>query len=357
MQEAFGMLDAIAVNQHAYHPDAERVHQHSERGSREQQHRLVPHRPTIEDREEIGKAEDRKEIAQPRTGLGDLKLVDTQVDHVTLKIDRHSHQRHEPDADLRRDRLQHDGQLEIYKLRQRQHEDQMHHPQLVQLATLPAKDRENHATHPDYEGIGHDIGNARQVTGNRQQEPDGQDEKARAAIPNHRFWWRQATHLAQEKIKGDQRDQRAVAVFRSGPGLRQRHKTYPEDRDRPGQEQREPHNARRVKRAGKNPRTSLIRHRHGVTLHLSISPYPREGPAFPEFLSENPKQGDSKRAPSPKNERPEQSVFQSHTVPRITGAVRNFAQASERYGSTWPSQHCPRRAYDIHNPKKAANPR
>ena len=54
----------------------------------EEQHQLVPERPAVEHREDVGEAHDREEVAQARAGLGDLQLVDPEVDDVAVEEDR-----------------------------------------------------------------------------------------------------------------------------------------------------------------------------------------------------------------------------------------------------------------------------
>ena len=100
VQESFGMFDAETVDQNADHADAEGIHQHRDRGGRQQQQRLVPERPPVEDRHQVGKGQDREEVAQARAGLGHLELVDAQIDDVAVEKDRDAGKLHEPDADL-----------------------------------------------------------------------------------------------------------------------------------------------------------------------------------------------------------------------------------------------------------------
>ena len=92
-----------------------------------EQHQLVPDRPAVEHREDVGEAHDREEVAQARAGLGHLQLVDAEVDDVAVEEDRHAGEPHQRDADLRGDELQRGRELPVEELRQRQHEDEMQH--------------------------------------------------------------------------------------------------------------------------------------------------------------------------------------------------------------------------------------
>ena len=87
--EPLDPLDPVDVDDEARERDPHRVHQHRDRRRREQQHRLVPHRPAVEHREDVGERQDREQVAQPRAGLGHVQLVDPEVDDVALEKDRH----------------------------------------------------------------------------------------------------------------------------------------------------------------------------------------------------------------------------------------------------------------------------
>ena len=263
MQEALRLLDPVAVDQDADHPDAEGVHQHGQRHGREHQHRLVPERPAVEDGEEIGEAEDREEIAQPRAGLGHLELVDAEVDHVAVEIDRDSGEGDDPDPDLRRDRLEHDVHLPVDDLRQGQHEDQVQHRKLVQAPAFPAEDGQHHAADPDDHRIGDDVGDPRHVAEDGEREGEGHHHEARpAGAGRPRRNRRRLAQFAQEEIERDDRDQRPVAVFRRGPGHGQRDEPDPEDRHRGRHQQHEPEESRGIdRRQGKL--VEFLRRRHG----------------------------------------------------------------------------------------------
>jgi len=60
----------------------------------------MPDRSAVENGKEIGEAEDREKIAQTRTSLGHLQLVDAKINHIAFKIDWHAHQSHEPHTDF-----------------------------------------------------------------------------------------------------------------------------------------------------------------------------------------------------------------------------------------------------------------
>ena len=72
--------------------------------ARSEQHELLPERPAVEHREDVGEAHDREEVAQARAGLGDLEHGDPEVDDVALEVDRHAGERHELHPDLARRR-------------------------------------------------------------------------------------------------------------------------------------------------------------------------------------------------------------------------------------------------------------
>ena len=245
MQEPLGLLDPVTVDEDADHPDADRVHQHRQRRGRQEKHDLVPERPAIEDREEVGKAEDREEVAQAGTGLGHLKLVDAKVDHVAFQIDRHTGKADQPDADFGGHRLKEDGQLPVKDLRQRQHEDQMHHRQHVVAPAIPAEDGQDNAADPDDEGIGDDVRHPHHVAKRGKAQPRGQDHQPRPARPR-RAGRRHPPQFAQEEVKRDQGDQRPVAVFRRRPGAEKRGEAKPEDRQRGHQKRHEKAKAHRT---------------------------------------------------------------------------------------------------------------
>jgi len=251
VQEAFGMLDPVGIDQDADHADAERIHEHRDRRRREQHHRLVPQRPAIEDGEEVRERQDREQVAQPRTGLGHLQLVDAEIDDVAVEIDRDPGEIDEPDADHRGHALQEDGQLPVERLRQRQHEHQMQHRRPVAPPARPAEAQQDHAHGPDDEGIGDDVADLHQVAEQRQNQPQRQNRDAGTPIDRRRrVGRRRPAQLAQKQIERDQRDQRPVAVLRRAPGLPQLGK--------PENEQRQRRHAKRQKktepqRINKNP--------------------------------------------------------------------------------------------------------
>ncbi len=224
MQEAFRLADAVAVDQHADHADPERVHEHRQRCRHQEHHRLVPERPAIEDREEIAERQDREQVAQAGTGLGHLQLVDAKVDHVAFEKDRNARQLDEPDPEFRRDELQEDRQLPVDELRQRQHEDQVQHRQLMGAAPLPAEAGQHDAADPEDEGIGDDIGDPDQIAEDAEDQRGNGSPRCPASGSPIGAGSRAAAsaQLAQEEIERDQRDQRPVAVFRRDPGRAQR---------------------------------------------------------------------------------------------------------------------------------------
>ena len=264
MQEAFGLLDPVAVDKDADHPDTERVHQHRQRRGGQKQHDLVPERPAIEDREEVGKAEDREKVTQAGTGLGHLKLVDPKVDHVAFQIDRDTGKADQPDADFGGHGLKEDGQLPVEDLRQRQHEDQMHDRQHVVPPAIPAENGQDDAADPDDEGIGDDVGHPHHVAKRGKAQTDGQDHQPRPARPR-RAGGRHSPQFAQEEVKRDQRDQRPVAVLRRRPGAEKRSEAKPEDRQRRHQKRNEEPETHRAHRGRKRSGAVM---RGGVMGHL-----------------------------------------------------------------------------------------
>ena len=244
MQKPLGLADAIAVDQHPDHADAERIHEDGQRGGGQKQRRLVPLRATIQNGEQIGKRQDREQVAQAGTGFGDLQLVDAKVDHVPFKKHRHPGQFDEPDTQLRRYQLQHDRQFPIDELRQWQHENQMQHRGPVGAPFGPAKAHQHQPAGPEDQGIGDHIGDADQIAQNAQDQRCHQQRHARHPVDRlggFNRWF--APQFPQEQIQRDHRDQRAIAVFRSDPGCRQRAKAQPEHRQRCQSDDRQQHEA------------------------------------------------------------------------------------------------------------------
>ena len=246
VQEPLRLLDAVGVHENADHADAERVHEHGQGCCRQEQHRLVPHRAAVEDREEVGEGQDRKEVAQPRAGLRDLELVDPEVDDVAFEEHRDARLLHEPDAELRRHALEEDRQLPVEELRQRQHEDEMQHGELVRDPTPPAEDGQHHAADPHDHRVGHDVGDARDVAEERDQEGHADHRDTRPAVGDDRCRRWAAAQLAQEQVERDQRNQRSVGVLGRHPGAAERFDPDPEYRHRARHQKREPQQPRRI---------------------------------------------------------------------------------------------------------------
>ena len=274
MQEAFGLLDPVAVDHHPDDPDPERVHQHRQRGRRQQQHRLVPHRSAVEDRKQIGKGQDREQVAQPRTGLGHLQLVDAQINDIAFQEHRNAHQRDEPDPQFRRDALQEDRQLPVDELRQRQHEDQMHHGQKVPLALDPAKTGQHHAAGPEDQRIGDDVGDLHEVAEDPQHQREQDQQDARPPVRRGPRGGRGCrAQLAQKEIERDQRNERPMAVFRRRPGAPKGQNSDPEHRQRCRHQHHKPAKSNRIQddRPGGRRGTLCRRHRK-TTFHAKSKP-------------------------------------------------------------------------------------
>ena len=254
MQEPLRLADAVAVDQHPDHPDAEGVHQHRDGDGREQQHDLVPDRPAVEHREDVREAHDREEVAQPRAGLGHLQLVDPEVDDVALEIDRHAHQLDHLHADLRRDQLQRGGDLEIQEIGQGQHEDEMQHGGPEEPAAPRPEAHEDQPEDPEDQRIEHQVIDAGEIA--EQREPEGGQDQRRARPAVGRRGGGHELQLAQEHVEGKDRDHRPMAELRPGPFLGEAGETHPEQRQ--GRDDREPEPGEaagiRLDRSARTPR-------------------------------------------------------------------------------------------------------
>ena len=100
MAKAFHMFDAKGVDDITGNRNAHRIHDDRDRHRRQKQHSLVPDRPAIQHRKNVAERHDGEEIAQPRTGLGDLQLEHAEVDDVAFQVDGHAHQLKEIDPQL-----------------------------------------------------------------------------------------------------------------------------------------------------------------------------------------------------------------------------------------------------------------
>ncbi len=117
MQKSLGLFDTVAVDQNPDHADAKRIHQHRHRCRRQQQDDFVPNRTTVQNREDVGKRQDREQVSEPGTRLGDLQFIHTQVNNIAIQKHWHARERDNPDADNRRNELQQYGELPIEDLR------------------------------------------------------------------------------------------------------------------------------------------------------------------------------------------------------------------------------------------------
>src|SRR5690606_35807695 len=206
VQEAFGLADAVAVDQHANHADTEGVHQHRDRHRRQQQHQLVPARAVIEHRKDVGEAHDREEIAQARAGLGHQQLVDPEVDYVAIEINRHIGQPHDRDPDFRRDQLQRGVDFPVDEVRQRQHEDEVQHRGPEDDAAPPAETGQDQPADPDDQGIEDQIVDLHEVADNREHQAGAEHDHAGPAVGDGGGVRRHRLHLAQEHVERQDRD-------------------------------------------------------------------------------------------------------------------------------------------------------
>ncbi len=192
----------------------------------------MPDRPAIEHREDVGEAQDREQIAQPRTGLGDLQLVAAQIDDVALQEDRHPQQLKEIHAKLRRHPLQVSGHAIIKRGGQRQHVDQMQDRRPELSPRAPAETDQKQRAHPKDQRVGDDVVDGDDAAGDREPERQESQHEARATIRHRTGLDRHPREMAEEQQKRQERDQGAMAVFGQLPGGQERRDPVPEDRTR-----------------------------------------------------------------------------------------------------------------------------
>ena len=157
------------------------VHRHRDRNREQEQRQLVPDRPAVEHREDVGEAHDREEVAQARAGLGHHQLVDPEVDDVAVEVDRDAHGRDDGDADLRGDELQPGVEAPVEELRQGQHEDEVQHRGPEGPAAARAEQRQHQSADPDDQRVEDDVVDPDQVAEERDRErqPDHRRPRGR----------------------------------------------------------------------------------------------------------------------------------------------------------------------------------
>ncbi len=194
----------------------------------------MPHRPAVEDGEDVAERQDREEIVQARTRLGHMQLEHAQVDDVAVKEDRHRQEAQEPNAQLGRDQLQRGRRLVVDRVGQRQHVDQMQDRRPEMLAHGPAETEQEDAAHPQDRRIGDDVGNVGQFAQGSHQQGESHHRHAGPAVVHRTGPFGVFLELAQEQQRRQDRDERPVAVFRKLPGRQKR--AQPVGQEQPGSE-------------------------------------------------------------------------------------------------------------------------
>ena len=151
-----------------------------------------------------------------------MQLGHAQIDDVPVQEYRHRDQLEKPHPQFRGHELQRRGHLVIDDPRQRQHVDQVQHGGPELPARGPAEADQQQPAHPQDHGIGHDVGDRRQISQQPQGKGGQHDQRPDPAPVGIAVVFRDCPELTQEQKRRQHGDQRAVAVFRQLPGLQER---------------------------------------------------------------------------------------------------------------------------------------
>jgi hypothetical protein len=244
VEKALGLGDAVAVDEDADDPDPDGVHDDRDRHGEGEEHELLPERPAVEHREDVGEAHDREEVAQPRAGLGDLEHRHPEVDDVALEIDRDAGEGDEPHPELRGDELERGVDLPVEELGQRQHEDEVQHRRPEHPAAGPAEAGEHDPPRPHDQRVEDEVVDPDEVAGGGEGEGEGDDRDPGPAVGHRRGGRRHRLHLAEEHVERQDRDHRPVAELGSRPCLGEAGEPDAEERQRREDGDEEPGGAR-----------------------------------------------------------------------------------------------------------------
>ncbi len=162
MQKAAGLLDAVPIDEHTDHADAEAVHQDRQRNRGCEDHDAQPGLAVDEVGHDGAHAHEREQITQAAAGLGNFELVAAEVDDITFEVDADAEQADERHTDLRRDQLQVRGNALVQKRRQRIHQQQQRDRYQREPERLPAHHCEYAARNDDDERVRVNRGDCRQ---------------------------------------------------------------------------------------------------------------------------------------------------------------------------------------------------
>lgn len=172
-----------------------------------------------------------------------MQAHDAQIDDIAFQKDRHGQHLQDRHAQLGRDHLQRGRDLVIQHARQGQHIDQMQYRRPEPPSRVPAKGNQQDPRDPDDGGIGDDIVDPRQFAQGTDAESQRDDRNARPAIGQGAGTRRKLFQLTQEHQRGQDRDQRAMAVFGQLPGRQQRVQPVGKEPPRRQCRQRQPEQA------------------------------------------------------------------------------------------------------------------